>query len=594
MESQVRKHFGAAATVAAVCVLALVLRWRGLEHSLPHLTFRDGYHVFAQVELMRAHDPHPELHPFWEVYPHLVSRLVAAMPDPNAASLPDGADLAANLQRAAAPWMQIREVSVLLSLLAVFACYGIARAFLSRGWSLLAAALVAGSLLEIFYAQQEKCHGAAAGTATLAVLGAMYVRRRPTIAGFLIGGATAALAIGALQSGVAVLCASLAAVVLAWRQQPAVRKRIALGCGLALALVGLAIVAFYPFVFSDRSLVGDPNADADAQSGDWVVLSGHGVDLAQLNGRGFVVILETLISFEPVALGLALVGLVALLIRARRRSEAAQVDRGDLWVVLAYVVPYTCAVGIYGLSYERFAMPLVPFLAVLAAAGARALAELATPRGASSDVRRVLHGSIAAVTLAPALALAWKLGSVRAADDTYQQAAAWISEHCEPERDRIDVLPYLDLPVFYADDAMRENLEVRKDQYWLMWQSRLQPQQRAGRRYSIYMPKGAKETRESFGHDPLSYLRSQGVDYVVLQQVSEEFRYKVMLRTATALREGAQEVARFTPLEHDTGEAAKLAIGYSTSAFVRPFFVHLLSLRCEGPTLEIYRVAKQE
>jgi hypothetical protein len=592
MEPQARNRLGAAAMVALVCVLGLALRWRGLEHSLPHLTFRDGYHVFRQVELMRAHDAHPERDAFWEVYPHLVARLVSVLPDRNAEPVPDGADLAANLQLAAAPWLQIREVSVLLSLFAVLACYGIARAFLSRGWSLLAAALVAASLLEIFYAQQEKCHGAAAGTATLAVFGAMYVRRRPTIASFAFAAATAALAIAALQSGVAVLCASLAAVVLAWRGQPAARKRIALGCMLAIGLLALTIVAFYPFVFT-----GGPPAPAETAeepNGSWIVVSGHGIDLARLNGSGFVVILETLISFEPVALGFGLVGLIALLVRARKSNAPARVDRGDLWVVLAYVVPYTCAVGIYALSYERFVMPLVPFLAILAAVGARALADLATRLATSANARRALHGLVATLVLAPAVALAWKLGSVRTVPDTYQQAAAWIAGHCEPERDRIDVLPYLDLPLFYADDAMQQNVDARKDLYWLMWQSRLRPEQRAGKRYAIYVPKGAKETREAFGHEPLAYLRSQGVDYVVLQQVSEEFRYKVMQRTAAALHDGAQLVARLTPLEHDTGEAAKLAIGYSTSAFVRPFFVHLLSLRSEGPTLEIYSLAKHD
>jgi len=405
---------------------------------------------------------------------------------------------------------------------------------------------------------------------------------------FAFAGAAAALAIGALQSGAAVLCASAVAVILAWREQPAARKRIVFGCLLALFLIALAIVAFYPFVFTGGPPAPEPSADAPADGS--VPFFGHHIDPASMNGRGFLVILDTLISFEPVALGLALVGLLALWMRARKSSEPRTYDRDDLWVVLGYVVPYTCAVGLYALSYERFVMPLVPFLAILAAVGARALARLATSNSATERSRIALHGSIAALVLAPALGLAWQLGSVRAADDTYQQTAKWLAEHCEPERDRIEVLPYLDLPLFYAEDALRQNVDARKDLYWLMWQSQLRPEQRTGKRYSIYMPKGAKETREAFGHDPLGYFRAQGVAYVVLQQVSDDFRLKVLPRTAAALRDGAETVARFTPLEHDNGEAAKLAIGYNRSAFVRPFFVHLATLSREGPTIEIFRI----
>lgn len=586
--STVRRSWIASATlVVVVCALALALRWRGLEHSLPHLTFRDGFYVYTQVESIRSRDPHPEQNPFWVMYPHLVAELVAALPDPEREPLPDGAGLTANLERAAEPWMQIRVVSVLLSLLAVGATFGIARSFLSRGWSAFAAALVAASLLNIFFAQQEKCHGPAVGTTTLAVLAALYVRRKPSWRSFVLGGAAAGLAIATLQSGAAVLSACLCAVVLAWRSKTASPKHLLLGTALALGLVALAVRVFYPFYFTERAIVREDGLASEPEGS--IPFSGHHIEIEQLNGGGFVVILDTLVSFEPVALALALVGVLALLAR-RRTGCAGAVDRGDLWVVLAYVVPYTLAVGIYGLSYERFVMPLVPYVAILAAFGACVLASWLARAAASERARIAVRASFGCLVLAPAVALAWKLGSVRAADDTLQKAAAWISKNAQPERDRIDVLPYLDLPLLYTEEALRENVEARGDLYWLGWLAEHDAKQRAGKRFAVYMPENTKESREALADDPLAYFRAQEADYVVVQDVPEQFRIKALQRAAEGLRAFAEPVARFSPLAHDSGESAKLAIRYTKSAFERPFFVHLLSLEREGPTVEIYRL----
>jgi hypothetical protein len=574
-----RTALGTGAAVLAVCALALALRWQGLAHALPHSTFRDGYYVYTQVKLMRAHDPEPEREPNWGIYPHVVARLVTALPDPDAAPVADGTGLATNLEHAAATFMQVREISVLLSVLAVAATFGVARAFLPRGWSLFAAVLVAASLLHIFFSQQEKCHGPGAGTAALAVLAAMHLRRAPTFASFVLGGIAAGIAVGTLQSGAAVLLPCLAAVVLVWRADRAARKRILAGSLIALALVALAFRVFYPWYFSAHPIA----QEAPSSEGDGMLdFSGHHIELKQLKGGGFLVILDTLISFEPFALVLGLVGVAALGLRLRKTAEKrAPIERGDLWVVLAYVVPYTLAVGIYGLSYERFVMPLVPFLAILAAIGARAFVELVSR---SPAVRAVLASALLA---APVLS-AWKLGAVRAAPDTFQRAAAWIAQNAAPERDRIDALPYLDLPIFYTEDALHEN--VRGDLFWLTWQARLSPAQRAGPRYDLHMPKGEKETKQAVGNDPLAYFQRLGSKYALIQDVADDFRVKALPRTIAALRNGAKLEERISPLTHDTGESAKLAIRYTKSAFERPFFVHLWHLRCEGPTIEIYRL----
>src|SRR5262249_39747635 len=149
-------------------------------------------------------------------------------------------------------------------------------------------------------------------------------------------------------------------------------------------------------------------------------------DLKSFNGGGFAVVLDTLISFEPVATALALVGVGALIVQlARRKARGEPSDRGDLWVVLAYAVPYFVAVGLYAKSFDRFVIPLLPFVALLAAFGARAIAHGAA-RALAPSSRAKLVAALAVVLLLPSTLFAWKLGSIRAADDTWTRAAAWV------------------------------------------------------------------------------------------------------------------------------------------------------------------------
>jgi hypothetical protein len=588
MTTPIRERWLTALAVVAVCVFAFALRWRGLAHSLPYVTFRDSYVVYTQVGLMRTHDPEPEKQSLWGCYPHLVSRIVAALPDPEREPPPPGSTLDTDLEHASATFMQVREVSVLLSLLAVAATYGIARAFLPRGWSLFASVLVATSLLHIFFAQQEKVHGAAAGTATLAVWCAMRLRRSPTWTNIWLASIAAAAAVGALHSGAAVL---IPLAVAAWLAPEPSRMKRALGALVALALVLAAVRFFYPFHFSDVPLNVDAGIGDDEGT---VVLSGHQLDLKAFDGGGFRVVADTLVSFEPAVLALALVGLVALIVRASRRNASAPertVDRGDLWVVLAYAVPYLIVIGLYRLTYERFVMPLVPFLAIVAAYGARSVIDAISRAIRAEPTRAAVRVALALVVLAPPTLLAWKLDDVRTADDTYQRAAQWLEHNARPEVDRIYVLPYLELPLLYEERALQEVAKEPHQMYWPEYQSKIAAPSRVGDKYAVLFPKDEKTTKADLGGDPLVFLAKSGIAYVVIQHVEENFRFKVIPRTRHALLDHAERVARLSPLADDDGGPAKMSIYYKRSAFERPFFVHLLNLRSEGPTLEIYRLA---
>src|SRR5206468_1791418 len=134
----------------------------------------------------------------------------------------------------------------------------------------------------------------------------------------------------------------------------------------------------------------------------------------------------------PLAL-LALGGLGLTLIRAGI-AEA-------IW--LAFPLPYLLVIGTWSSRFERYAVPLLPFAALLAARAVVALVDAGRVR--LPWLRRVPAGL--AVTVAAGLLLALPVGRLVAfhrllgRPDTREVAASWI-EHQLPSGTRIAVEPY--------------------------------------------------------------------------------------------------------------------------------------------------------
>jgi len=112
----------------------------------------------------------------------------------------------------------------------------------------------------------------------------------------------------------------------------------------------------------------------------------------------------------------------------RGGGEAERERRRDVLVCLGYVLPYVAVFGLYDLTFERFALPLVPFLAVAAACALSALWSRIPERRRS--VYAAATGAAAVLAL-PALGT-WRLGSFRSQPDTFELAARWLEEHAVP------------------------------------------------------------------------------------------------------------------------------------------------------------------
>jgi hypothetical protein len=372
----------AAWLLVALVVAAAWLRLRGLDALLPHWTYPDGYPLLGALERVRAGMVFDAQKTTVAQYPFLLPRVAALLPGPALAEAHGPVDLATALAGASEPWMKIRLASVLLSLLAVGCTYGIARRFLERGSVPARGRVRRDELLHVTFGPAQRPHAAAAGTVTLAVMAALHLRRRPTLAAQALAAACVGLAIGALQSGAATVLPWVAAWwlrdgrrSLGGASQPGRSASRSSRCACAGSIrtnstaprrrcsspPTAACCRSRPQALPrrfQRPRIRGGRADA--------VLPRSGADRAGGRCR----------SDRDRA-------------RVRRTETFADEQRSDLWVVLAYVVPYVLVIGTYQHTFERFVMPLIPFVAIAAAWStsrlARALARPSARSGPSPE-----------------------------------------------------------------------------------------------------------------------------------------------------------------------------------------------------------------
>jgi 4-amino-4-deoxy-L-arabinose transferase-like glycosyltransferase len=294
-------------------------------------------------------------------YPQLLGRVAALLPNPRGEELVD-AGAREHLARASATWRQARVVSAALSILIVLGTFLVARSFLTGGWSLVAAALVGTSLLHVVFSTQARPHGATSSFIILAVAAGLRLRRRGDVSSYLLAGAMAGCAVGALHYGVFAL-PPLAIAFLLRGKRPGRASGWWILAGIAV--IALCVRIFYPFYFEgDRGFLRFGKVGDEAT----LNLSGQPLYLEKFTGEGFFVILETLWSYDPTLL---FAGTLGLVVAACGRFTGARVpdraQRRDLWVVLAHIVPYVFVIGMYQQTWERFVLQLLPYPAILAA-----------------------------------------------------------------------------------------------------------------------------------------------------------------------------------------------------------------------------------
>lgn len=568
--------------LAVVVALAFVLRWRGVGSQLPQWTHLDGYVELVQQQYLREPSsvPWPDMNLGY--YPYATSAVAAALPDV-AASRGEGGATAEWLAAAREPWVRIRLASILLSLLAVVATFGIARRFVATPFALLASALVATSLVHATFSAEQRPHGPASGTAALALWALLALRKDGRARSQLVAAAAVALALATLQTGAALFLSW----AIAWWFR---RERASAAREVLLWLAGLALVAVvarlaYPFHFDDRA-----GSAGHYETGDENVwMGGHALYTERLGFRGFSVMWNTFLGFDPwliVLGGAAAIAWSVARVRGLRASDSER--RRDALVVLGYVVPFVAVFGVYDMTYDRFVLSLVPFVALGIVVGLEAL-WLQLPRGLRHPASAAV---LAVVALALPLAATWRMGSVRASADTFDQAARWIEANVDRKSQRVLFLQNIDLPLLYEREALAE-LNDSRTLYWTAFQRSFPAPDGTGFRVARPPRTKASEKSDEESVDTSfltpKRLRELGFDFVVaLPPKRGGVNDADAVGALRALRKNLERVALFAPAEDDEKRARTLDFGPRVTEMATVW--NLFAIRAFGPRIEIFRL----
>lgn len=570
------------AVLAALCVAGFALRLRGIDFLLPSLPLSDSFPIALQVDWLRG-KTWAEHYPSSLIpYPPLLGWLTSLLPAPPDVPANSAAPLPEHLRLGAEPWLQIRLMATALSMLIVPATWWLARSFLRPAWALVAAALVATSLLHVNYAVHEKPHGPLSAFTAVAVLAALWVRRRGGPGACAALGLASAACIAMLQSGFAVLPLLPAALI---ARERGARRASPFWILLTLALIGAAAVVAYPDLFATSA----PAVEMQRPEGTegFLAIEGHQIYLQSIDGSGFEVLVGGLWSNDPVLfLGCVLGGFAALLAwRSGERLTSARAR--DLAVVLAFALPYFVVFGVYPRTLERFALPLLPFYALLAAFGfERALRAVVARAPEAVRGASVTIASSACVLVA--LVPCWRLGELRQRPDTFAQVADVLVERARPHEDRIVVLTAVDLPLLYGAAAMQENGRYPERSHWVRYQMRLPPATHGVERYEVLLGPGpGTKTAEALRSGLLPYLREAGARFVVIPAAAggDDAPHR-------ELRENGELVARFTPEAVDGGGLESFTYIHKRNPrpWSEPFFARLFAIERLGRTIEVYRL----
>lgn len=406
-----------------------------------------------------------------------------------------------------------RSIYVLIGASTVWLLFNLTRVTFGRGTALLAASVLAVTALHVEYSQMVRTDIIVTALAVLAAQQAIALGRDGALRRYVWSGVLVGVAVAtkypAVLIGVMTLVAHLFVEGVQWR---AAWK---LGVSGVTALCSLFVCS--PFLFIDHAAV---RRDLAAEA--W---GGH----LSAAGTGFWGNLAWYLErplpsvFGWFGLALALLGLWV----AFRRS------RVDTVVLASFLVVYVLAISSLSLHWERWIIPVLPFVALFAAAGASALARWLGER-TSFAPSWVWMAVIGATLMLPMLLQTVQQGLNRTGPDTRAQAREWLLANV-PAKSKVLIEAY--------------GPQVPKDRYRLYIAGRERVVQRPQGSRSHVIPSGFLSERGT-----LQALTAEGVEYLVLSSFYERFKgtgseeFGPVVANYEAILAGAELVAEFVPV----------------------------------------------
>ncbi len=534
-----------------VTVVALALRLPILDRHLPHAPEPDTHMVTYLMARARGDAP-VTIQRSSQFYATLLPQLLLRMPGLAIFERPARtASLAEHLRAAARPYVLMRRTIAPLAALLPLITFVIGRRFIGNRAALMAAILVATSLLHLRYSQQARPHAAHATLVWLALLGLIRLVERPSAPRVVGAALSTFLAVGSLQSGI-LLSPAIAAA--SWLAAPETRKRLALAAALCVPFA-LAIATCYPgFSITRGGLEFAPG--------------GHAIPLSAMSGSGWIIAGRILWEEDPVLLVLGLLGMSLLAFRAAAalRHPRSLTRNPRLAVLASYLVPYGLILVLNEQTADRYVLPILPGLAVAAAFAIDALLR-ASPRAAP------LRWLAAAAGLLLPSIVAVRFFQVTYATDTVESAAAWLRNQERSAGARIVADRGLVLPVLGQREAADPSGAL--SQCWTDYQARVHPLPGEPTMDVSWLP----ARRDLSSSDAERFLDAEAARWVV---IADSPRWR-RVPEHQALRDACRRRGELAALFDGGGSEP---IDYEHT---RHLALELRSASAFGPRIEIYR-----
>ncbi|WP_423603748.1 ArnT family glycosyltransferase [Sphingomonas sp. MS122] len=405
-----RSGWGERAFLLLVLLMAAAIRIRGVDFGLPALNDPDEpLFVMIAIDMLRG----GSLNPGWFGHPAtltfyalaLVMLAVGGIGIATGRFADTDAFVAAVYADPAILFVPARLFFVACGVLCVFLTWRLGRRLGGPRLGLIAAAFLAVNAIHVEYSQLIRTDVQASVFILLATLAALDILERGRLRDHAAAGALVALGIATKWPAALVMLNPLAAVL--WRaipRGPLVRPLVVLGITAAATLV---IVS--PYLLLDHATV------AQNLAGEARPLHPGATGGGFLANLGWYVRGPLLEAFGWLGLTAAAAGAV-LALRSRQAVVA----------ILPGVVALGIVICAQALVWERWLVPLLPFLALAAAGTICALANL---------LRRYLgrrptgFEPVATLVLLVPMLTAAQAGYIERANDTRQAASAWIEAH---------------------------------------------------------------------------------------------------------------------------------------------------------------------
>jgi len=572
--------------LALVTLMAFALRVGGLSFQLPHTPANDEVAMFAQLEQVRGLPLRPGKASLPYAYPRLLAR-TANVILPRVPSI-QPTTLAQHVEFALHDVLGMRWMIAILGTLAIPLTFALARRFTTDVGALLAAALLSASLLHVLYSSQARPHAALTTMTLLAVLASLFVLRRGSWLAYATSGIACAAACATLHSGVFTLPALVAAHLL--RGRP-FSLRALVKLALALGLVAAALVWAFPPEPPRPLGPGEVPAATDP-------IRGHGTELTDFRGAGFLAIARAFANYDPwIGAGsLAAIAAWCVLARRDRVRTASWTERARansaLVVVLAHALPHVLVFGLFERTFQRFMLPIVPYLCCAVAWVVMHAAHVLARRNRGNEAW--YSSGLAVVALAPTLVLVTAFTSLKRAPDTQELAARWIEANLERTQARIAVAPTFDVPLVRHDVGQRRALLSDPFAFplWTFHQVTRKDSELAPLSWCIDdVPLRKASSRALLASDPAAFFRELNATHIVVEVMTSN-RRALLRDLREAARVHGRLVARFAPRDEHEGD---LGLQYQLDGPHAPdaLFAWRVALFDRlGPDIEIYELER--